>query len=411
MFQRLLLTILLALSLSCSAEALSDTIVIGNHTPISVPTSEERGDTLLSASNADIIEYPINPTTLSSSEVPLDTIVTGNHTSNSVTHSEERGDTLLNVSNADRVEYSINPTTITIVISGLDGSQKNFYYYSKSTKCPNIGKVGSTTFGERIRDIMVIEYPSCVNLCYHSSTDSEYNLFFPITDPYNRSVNCYTGTKNNEFGQPISVPLKKSSSTSWDCISGGLYAGMSTPTYASSDLHTRMGNSWEFGWLQTIGVSMRHRYNGLSLGIGFGTRNIGTDHHYRFIKEGDTDVITLKPFEEGQTNCSSSLRIFQLHMPLLYSLRFGYKRNCSLWIGPVLNFNIAGQIHSKYQIGENTYRISTNNLNQRPVTLDAFMSIGWKGLSIYARFSPMKTLRSQCGLDFSTFSTGIILGI
>lgn len=321
-------------------------------------------------------------------------------------HASETADTLFHAASARKLTISATNQSISITAQDINEGDKNYYYRCSASGSCTI-KESTNLYNSDVTDITVSESQEKVTVDFKVPGGMASSYSFPIPDPSNRTVKSFVGLRENEFG--LSLPLRQTTSTVWEVTSGGWYIGMSTPTYPSAEMHTRMINSLEFGWQTIIGVRMRHGYNSLSLGFGVGEQRIGTNGDFYFYKDPSSYIITLRPFEEGRKDCSSSIRIFRLHMPLLYGLKFGHGRNCNLKVGPVLNFNTVGSIHNSYRIGDDTYKIKTDNIHQRPVTVDAFLSIGWDGISAYARYSPMKTFRSVSGLDFSTFSTGLVI--
>lgn len=329
-------------------------------------------------------------------------------------------DTLFKASTANRITIEDATNTISVTAYKVNGSLNNYYYLSSSP-----GKNSKRVIYDNINgihDITVCESPKEVIITYLTSEDKELAFAFPIPNPRNRTVKSYVGTKDDDFG--LSLPLTRSSNPSyegitenlinttrisWDAVSGGWYVGMNTPTNSDVDMHTRMGHSWEFGWLNMVGVKMKYGYNALSLGVGLGWRWLGTDHNYYFTKNEETGRLSLLPFEGEKSHCSSSLNLFTIHVPLLYELRFGHGRHCKLHLGPVLNFNTGGSIHASYQVDDNSYKVKTRSIGQRPVTLDGFLGLSWKGMGLYVRYSPMTTFKPYTGFDYKPLSTGIYL--
>ena len=64
---------------------------------------------------------------------------------------------------------------------------------------------------------------------------------------------------------------------------------------------------------------------------------------------------------------------------------------------------------TEYDYEGREYSIKTGRIGQRPVTVDGIFSMGYGGIGVYVRYSPMSKMRTSSGLNFGSLSTGIVV--
>lgn len=313
-------------------------------------------------------------------------------------------DTLLNASTASSIYVISSASSTAITVKNLNGGQDTFFYSSGNQK-KAYGSITQTQINyPDISDIVVCETPNDVKIRFTSSEGEPLSYTFTFADPDNRSIKSYIGTKGSDFGFTISH--KKS--TKWDVISDGIGFGWGTPINTNTDMDVSMWKSSEFIFNMILGIKMTHRRHSLSMGFGIHWQELTTKGPNYFSKNND-GKISLIPYADGQTNGESRINLFSLQIPLLYGIKFGHKNYCGFKLGPVLNFNTGAHIETKYSFEGSDYKIKTGDINQRRVTLDGMAIFNYRCIGVYARYAPMKRLNTSTGLEFGTFSTGIML--
>ncbi len=316
----------------------------------------------------------------------------------------ETNDTIMTASTAGELRVRTDNSGIALTVRNIDGKGENFYYTTTSSN-PVVNSETNVTEFKHIKDIKIVEIAGRKIMIEFENESSDANtLYFDIPDHENREVKSYTGQKYREFG----INLSNQGKSQWNLISTGLGLGWLTPTDSAPDMNTSMGRSMEWSWLMVLGVSWDCGPHSISAGIGLDWRNYTMKNSRYFYKEDDGSI-GFRSFEEGVTKGKSRILVFGLQVPMLYNFKFGKGRKFGLTAGPVLNFNTGGNIKTQYEYGGSKYKITTGKIHQTPVTVDLLAACTWEGIGVYARYAPMKVLRSRSGLSFNSFSTGIIL--
>lgn len=313
-------------------------------------------------------------------------------------------DTLLNAKTASFISIISQKSYTNITVRNLDGSSDSFYYQSgKHSKWPKyITETQINSPG--ISDITVVESRKEVIVNFTNPEGRPQSYTFPFDDPDNRSVRSYIGTKASDFGFNIS----RKKSTSWEVITQGLAFGLATPVKTNAPMGGSMWRNTEWTWNMILGLRMQHRIHSVSMGFGLHWQDF-TIKGNRFFHKNSDGTLSILPYEEGQTKGCSQLSFFSLQVPLLYGINFGHRRYCGFQLGPVLNFNTGAHITTKYKSDGSDYKVKTGDIHQRKVTVDAMAMFNYRGIGLYARYSPMKRLSTSTGLEFGSFSTGIML--
>ncbi len=315
-------------------------------------------------------------------------------------------DTLFTATKAELLYIIADPSSISVTVKKFNDTDQNYYYDSSRSESYVPDETNSSKF-RNVKDITIVEIDSRqIEVNFTGATDIPNALSFEIPDPSNRVVKSFVGTNRNSFG----LTLSESSKHRLDLISSGFGIGWVTPVNASPAFDTSMGRSLEFTWAMVLGARYYFGSNSIVAGLGLDWRNYSLKREFYYNKEED-GTISVRPFELGLDNRSSRLQTFSLQIPVFFHHYFGKKTRLSIYGGPILNFNTGAHITTKYKNGDKKETITTKGINQSPVTVDVMAGISWRGIGIYARYAPMRVLRSSTGLDFRSFSTGIILYI
>lgn len=316
----------------------------------------------------------------------------------------EQVDTIISASTADELTIQTDKNEIDITLKNIDGTGDNFYYKTSVSDQKDLLETVITRFKD-VTDVRILEISGkAIKIEFANSVSPANSISYQIPDPENRIVRTYTGRKFKNFG----INLSRKGKSSWNLCSKGLGVGWNHPLNSTPELSTNFGRSSEWGWLMALGVGYNYGRHTVSAGLGFDWRNYSLSGANYFNKE-DGGPITLLPFEEGVNKGKSRIQIYSLQIPLLYNIRFGRNNIMGFELGPVLNFNIDGNIKTEYEIGSRKYEITTNKIGQKPVTLDLFAAYHIWGIAVYARYAPMKMFRQSAGLQFNSLSTGLMI--
>lgn len=312
-------------------------------------------------------------------------------------------DTLLNASTASQISVVSNPSMVSITVQHVDGSTDNFFYQTGISSKTKANSENRMLYFD-ITDVSIIETGDKINISFTSDNNEPQEMKFDIPDPDNRYVKTYLGAKGSDFG----ITLSRSGATKWEVISGGLGIGLVNTIDKKPSFGSSMWSSAEITWAVVLGVRMTHGPHSLTTGLGLDWRNYtAKDRHY-FHKD-DEGQITLLPYDEEMSKRYSRIKVFSLQIPLLYGFSFGHNRNFGIKLGPVVNFNTGGSVKTEYTIGSNDYSVKSRHIHQRPVTVDGMFIVNYKAIGIYAKYAPMSVLKKSTGLDFNSFSTGVML--
>ena len=216
-----------------------------------------------------------------------------------------------------------------------------------------------------------------------------------------------------------SVPLnkwkmkKKLGCDKLKCWDFDLGIGIGTPTNAPDDLSFAPFRSME--WL----IGLRYAYTpkkasqSYSVGLWCDWRSFGTSDKSFFmdkygIIESD-NAIVLSGYPQNSSSKRSSINIFSLSVPLLFTQRFGQQGSFKVTLGPVLNFNVYGRINTSYELDDVIYSEKTKGIKYRPITIDFMGMASYKGIGIYCKYSPMSVLMMNKGPEFHALTFGLFL--
>lgn len=315
-------------------------------------------------------------------------------------------DTLLSASKANRIEILTTAKIISVKVTKIDDTANDFFFESGNQE-KHSSKALTQVISPSVTDIIVCQSSDDVKVSFKNSDGEQQNYTLAFPDPDNRSISSYIGSHGSDFGFTISRKGSGTNSIRWECITQGLSFGWATPIKETPDLDMQMRRCHEFSWNMILGVKMSYRAQSLSCGVGI--RHLSfTTKGPRFFNKHSDGTITLDPYSDDQHDRKSSLSLFSVQVPLLYGVNFGHHRNWGLKLGPIANFNTGGHIKTRYSFEGSDYNVRTGHISQRKVTFDGIFMVNYQCIGLYARYSPMKLLNSRTGLDFGSFSTGIM---
>ncbi|MDE6555667.1 MAG: hypothetical protein K2K55_01735 [Duncaniella sp.] len=322
----------------------------------------------------------------------------------SIMTAQTQSDTLLNVSAAKEIMIFSDNKITSIQVSKLNNGADNFFYQTGEGKKKGAWSK-SMIMCQNLTDVTVVETDSAVTVSYRSPENIDpVSLSFPYADPENRQQASYIGRKSNDVG----FTLSRKGESRWSLFFGGLTAGWTGTVNRSPGFSPTVGKSWDLSILSILGVKYSYRAHTLIGGFGIGAQHIVTKGDSYLTKTEDGSL-GLLPYAENQSKRSSTLELFRLQVPLLYSYSFGKGGDWSVSLGPVVNFNTGASIVNRYRMDGSKYTVKTGGLPRRIVTVDPMVSISYDGLGLYFRYSPMKQFKGETGVNFSTWSAGIVL--
>lgn len=313
-------------------------------------------------------------------------------------------DTLLNVKSAGAITVVSNSEMTNIHVTCVAGSDDNFHYRVSNKNSKKHNSAYSYIKCKDVTSIVVAETASDVSVEFVDENGKYFEYSFAFVDPDNRAIKSYLGGWDSDLG----VTISHKNELKWEVVSQGLAYGWSTTIDANPEMDIDMGKSHELTWNMIVGLRMVRGHHSLSVGFGIHKQNFVTVGK-NYFQKNDDGTITLTPFDSEMTKGESSLRLFSMQIPLIYKCTIGSNHDWGVSFGPVLNFNSGGHIETKYTLRNSDYKINTGDIGQKSVTVDGMAMINYKSVGLYARYSPMNRFEERTGLDFKTFSTGVML--
>ena len=176
-------------------------------------------------------------------------------------------------------------------------------------------------------------------------------------------------------------------------------------------MDVEFGNAgWEFILNNIIKFEYRpFKTTSLSLGFGVDWRNYRMKGDRRFKKEGNNLIIATYP--DNADIDFSRVKVFSMTLELL--LRQKITKRVSLAVGPIVNFNTHASIKTKYEIGSGKskegFEETSNDINQKPVTVDFKGVVTIDPISFYFKYSPVNTLDTDYSPEFKSMSAGLMI--
>jgi hypothetical protein len=188
--------------------------------------------------------------------------------------------------------------------------------------------------------------------------------------------------------------IKKSITRDENGIVLDLGYGWAIPTNTPQGNGFAVFKSWE--WM----IGLRYCYtpkNALqtySVGLWCDWRSYTVPCDHVISKNAD-DIVVFGEYPSNVSETSSTIRIFSLSVPFLFTQKFGKNSKASFSLGPVVNFNVRGRINNEWTDNDINYETSTKSIGQRPVTVDFMGILRYGDVSLYCKYSPMSVLKSK----------------
>lgn len=216
-----------------------------------------------------------------------------------------------------------------------------------------------------------------------------------------------TEEKNSDWDFKIPFTKRRNTHYRYQLTSGGLGFGMVKAVDAPEGMNVDMGASYELMWDHILNFSyfLHPKMTSVSVGVGITWRNYRMTGHTRFVKSDDQ--IVLDAYPEGADIQFSRLKVFSFTVPFMLNQRL--TKDLRISIGPVINFNTHASLKTRYKLNGEKVKEKSNNIHQNRTTVDLMAHLKFKGIGLYAKYSPSNVLHTEYGPEFSSFSTGITL--
>jgi len=264
---------------------------------------------------------------------------------------QETPDTLVTVKNASELTVTRTADAMKIIIEGL--KDKPDFYYEYST---------SYTNDSTARDGWNLNMPFLSETPKPETKNSKYNCF-------EVGIEAYVGTSIPTGDTPVSPSFE---------------IGLSRIINGKIDF----GGGFSFN---------------LGAGIGYQQYAVGAGKRF----DAERQHLILVPKEEGTVSHSSRLRIFRLHIPMLFTQSIS--RKAYVTAGVWLNLNTGMRASTHYTIGSIETQQSFKDLHPRILTTDIVLAAGFRSIGgLYVRYTPQNLFRNGWGPDFNSVSVGYI---
>lgn len=259
-----------------------------------------------------------------------------------------------------------------------------------------------------------------------SKDDPQLHYVQRITIPDSSAVRRKL-TNVKDFNKVV-IKRKDGKPSKWESTMH-LYAGVNTLTSATDDYDVKLWPSLEIGIGPTWDFYPYGKHNVWRAGIGVAWATFRFDKDY-FWKKYTKDVIKLdKGFqlqEKSSTNPSSSsssdyppystcehlstsMNIFRIQVPLVYTHNFDERGRWSVSVGAMVNFNLQASCDYAYKNDDEKYEVSISHIGQRPVTVDALAVVKIPKLpGLYCKYSPMTVFKDNRAPKMRQLSFGIM---
>lgn len=256
-------------------------------------------------------------------------------------------------------------------------------------------------------NIVLSETHDGIKLMVIEGEDSVTTYSYTHPDPNNVNISSIKGPSIDSGNALVLSSWKKSNKTTFDVVVGGLSIGKNFAMGQPEPMDITTGKSWELSWIYTLGLRISRNGNSFTTGIGFNWRNYRMTGPYQFVKSDG--AIGLAQYPEGSQGRWSRLKVTTLSIPLLYTRKIW--KGLRITAGGMVNFATHSSLKTKFIYEGREIETSQNGIYPRPVTVDLYGAVSVCGLGWYVRYSPMKVIRDGHGPQFSTLSTGIVLGL
>ena len=130
-------------------------------------------------------------------------------------------------------------------------------------------------------------------------------------------------------------------------LSFRLNVGMNTMTGAPDDYSFKIWPSWDFGMAVTADWFPFGARNSWSIGLGVNWRKYRSGKDTYWVK-GEGNAMMLTPYAEGLDHHKTTLHVFSLQVPVLYTHYFDDDQDWYVTLGALINFNTGAHTTSTF---------------------------------------------------------------
>ena len=227
----------------------------------------------------------------------------------------------------------------------------------------------------------------------------------------------YTGVNRTLADSALTPCKRRKHQQEWDF--GNFHFGLVNAFGAPQGMDIDMGSSWEIGFSPVCYRWYNRKQSAyLSVGIELNWKNFRMTGRNRFVKD-ESDQLIIAPYPEEAAHVDfSRIKVFSLGIPVIASTDIA--GDVAVDFGVILNLNTYASVKTRYRAANETLLPGTtvmqkvltteNRLHEQRITPDFLLRLRWRGIGIYAKYSPCKVLNTTWGPSFTPFSTGISFG-
>lgn len=275
------------------------------------------------------------------------------------------------------------------------------------------GCFATPSMATEVNDTIVIDNPSKVKIETRDTVqrivisgakdDADFHYVQRISIPDTMAVRR-TVTNIRDFNK---IKVKKNGKPTKWTTSGHINIGLGTMLEAPDGFDFKLWPSFELGIGVTHDFHPFGKKNEWSIGWGLNWRHYASDNDTYWVKDAN-NFMGLTPYPAGLEDRYTSLNVFSLQVPLLYTHYFNNKQDWSVTLGAIVNWNVYGTANREFNVNDEDHDINTNHIGQMPFTFDGYVKIGTPWLpDLYVKYSPSKFFRNSRGPKMHQLSFGI----
>lgn len=205
---------------------------------------------------------------------------------------------------------------------------------------------------------------------------------------------------------------KKGKKNYWEsslhlCLGLNAMTSVNDEVYSDANWSFKVWPSIEIGVAVTADWCPFGFKNKWSLGLGVDWRNYRMSKD-TYIDKDNNARLYLEPYVDEQTERRTSLNVFSVQVPLLYTHTFDADERWSVTLGAIVNFNTTAYAFRKYTAFGEDFEVERHDIGVRPVTLDFMVAVDAPYLPmLYFKYSPTTLFKSGRGPKMHQLSFGI----
>ena len=204
------------------------------------------------------------------------------------------------------------------------------------------------------------------------------------------------------------VIKKNGKSTKWSS-SAHVFLGLNVMTDVPDGYKFKTWFSPEIGVALMADWHPFGKKNEWSVGLGVDFKHYSNSSSSYWAK-GPNAANPALPNGAGESDRSTSINVFSLQVPLMYTHYFDNACKWSLSLGGILNFNTYAIANRSFTIGQEDYDINLHYIGQRPFTVDAFLKFDAPNIPpVYCKYGLMEFFKDNRGPKMHQLTFGIFL--